>query len=135
MLGAIIGDIVGSRFEFDNHRDKAFELFHKDCFFTDDTVMTLAIAKAIMAFRLRAPWCMSLKDKRSEVKHLVMGLRNKFNVSACESGEQDVLTLIEIAVAALASSSAQADSIAESLLDFVEDNSEAEIIAVQNEYR
>jgi uncharacterized protein YlxP (DUF503 family) len=88
-----------------------------------------------MTFRLRAPWCMSLKDKRSEVKHLVMGMRNKFNVSACESGEQDVLTLIEIAVAALASSSAQADSIAESLLDYVEDNSEAEIIAVQNEYR
>lgn len=49
MLGTIIGDIVGSRFEFNNHRDKAFELFHKDCFFTDDTVMTLAIAKAIMA--------------------------------------------------------------------------------------
>ncbi len=47
MLGAIIGDIAGSRFEFDNHRDKAFEMFTNECFFTDDTVMTLAIAKAI----------------------------------------------------------------------------------------
>jgi type I restriction enzyme M protein len=48
MLGAIIGDIVGSRFEFDNHRDKQFELFAPDCFATDDSIMTLAIAKAIM---------------------------------------------------------------------------------------
>lgn len=48
MLGAMIGDIVGSRFEFDNHRSKEFEFFAKDCFVTDDSIMTLAIAKAIM---------------------------------------------------------------------------------------
>lgn len=47
MLGAIIGDIVGSRFEFHNHKSKNFELFTEDCRFTDDTVMTLAVAKAI----------------------------------------------------------------------------------------
>lgn len=48
MLGAIIGDIVGSRFEWNNHRSKDFELFTKKCFFTDDSVMTLAIAKALV---------------------------------------------------------------------------------------
>ena len=48
MLGAIIGDIVGSRFEFNNHRSKEFELFTEDCFATDDSIMTLAVAKAIM---------------------------------------------------------------------------------------
>ena len=48
MLGAIIGDIVGSRFEFNNHRSKEFDLFTKDCFATDDSIMTLAVAKAIM---------------------------------------------------------------------------------------
>lgn len=42
MLGAIIGDIVGSRFEFNNYRKKDFEFLHKDCFFTDDSVMTLS---------------------------------------------------------------------------------------------
>ena len=47
MLGAIIGDIIGSKYEFNNHRSKDFVLFAEDCFFTDDTVMTLAIAKAI----------------------------------------------------------------------------------------
>ena len=49
MLGAIIGDIVGSRFEFHNHRSKDFELFAKGCSVTDDSVMTLAVAKAILS--------------------------------------------------------------------------------------
>lgn len=49
MLGAIIGDIVGSRFEFNNHKSKEFEFFSDECEFTDDTVMTLAIAKALLS--------------------------------------------------------------------------------------
>lgn len=48
MLGAIIGDIVGSRFEFNNTHKTDFELFHKDCSFTDDTICTVAIADAIL---------------------------------------------------------------------------------------
>jgi len=47
MTGAIIGDIVGSRFEFHNRKSKDFTLFTPRCFFTDDTVMTLAVAKAL----------------------------------------------------------------------------------------
>lgn len=47
MLGAIIGDIVGSRFEFHNHRDEEFEMFDKSCFFTDDTVLTFATFYAL----------------------------------------------------------------------------------------
>ncbi|MDL2292509.1 N-6 DNA methylase [Acholeplasma sp. OttesenSCG-928-E16] len=48
MLGAIIGDIVGSRFEWNNNKSKEFDLLTYRNFFTDDTVMTLAIAKAIL---------------------------------------------------------------------------------------
>ncbi len=50
MLGAIIGDIVGSRFEWHNHRSKDFEfLSHiRGCKPTDDSIMTLAIAQAIL---------------------------------------------------------------------------------------
>lgn len=48
MLGAIIGDIVGSRFEFHNYRHKDFQLFTQECKVTDDSIMTLAIAKAII---------------------------------------------------------------------------------------
>lgn len=47
MIGAILGDIIGSRFEFNNHRSKEFELFTDDCHFTDDTVEIIAIADAI----------------------------------------------------------------------------------------
>ncbi len=50
MIGAIIGDIVGSRFEFANHKSKDFDFFDKACIFTDDTVMTLAIAKALQPY-------------------------------------------------------------------------------------
>ena len=38
MLGAIVGDIVGSVYEWDNIKTKDFPLFRDDCFFTDDTV-------------------------------------------------------------------------------------------------
>ena len=55
MLGAIIGDIAGSRFEFHNHKSKAFTLFHPDCRVTDDSMMTLAVAKAIMAAQEQVP--------------------------------------------------------------------------------
>lgn len=48
MLGAIIGDIVGSRFEWSNIKTKDFSLFTHRCHFTDDSVMSLAIAEAIM---------------------------------------------------------------------------------------
>ena len=46
--GAIIGDIVGSRFEFNNIKHKSFDLFDKTCKITDDTVMTIAIADAVL---------------------------------------------------------------------------------------
>lgn len=47
ILGAIAGDIVGSRFEFDNYRAKDFDLFGPGCFATDDSIMTLAVARAL----------------------------------------------------------------------------------------
>ncbi len=49
MIGAIIGDIVGSRFEFgENPRVKEFEFINFDCDYTDDTLMTLAVGAAVM---------------------------------------------------------------------------------------
>jgi ADP-ribosyl-[dinitrogen reductase] hydrolase len=48
MLGAIIGDIVGSVFEFNNIKTKDFPLFSADSTFTDDTVCTIAVAEAIL---------------------------------------------------------------------------------------
>ena len=45
MLGAIIGDTVGSIYEFNNIRKKDFELFSKRSFLTDDSIMTIAVAE------------------------------------------------------------------------------------------
>jgi ADP-ribosylglycohydrolase len=51
MLGAIAGDIIGSRFEHQNLRAKDFPLFHPACRFTDDTVHTLALAESLLTGR------------------------------------------------------------------------------------
>ena len=51
MLGAIIGDIVGSRFEFNPTNDYNFELFTPQCSYTDDTICTIAIADALLKDR------------------------------------------------------------------------------------
>lgn len=48
MLGAIVGDIIGSQFEHTNHLSKTFDLFTPDCFYSDDTVLTLAVCQALL---------------------------------------------------------------------------------------
>ena len=48
MLGAVIGDIAGSRFEFDNYRHTDFDIFSPDSNFTDDTICTVAIADWVL---------------------------------------------------------------------------------------
>jgi ADP-ribosylglycohydrolase len=49
MIGAIAGDIIGSVYEWKPVKRMSFELFPADCRFTDDTVMTIAIADALMS--------------------------------------------------------------------------------------
>lgn len=51
MIGAIIGDIVGSRFEWNNIKTKEFDFLNYRCHFTDDSVMSLAVAKSILTCR------------------------------------------------------------------------------------
>ena len=48
MLGAIVGDIIGSVYEWNNIKTKDFPLFSKESRFTDDTVMTCAVAEGLM---------------------------------------------------------------------------------------
>ncbi|WNJ18359.1 ADP-ribosylglycohydrolase family protein [Pontibacter sp. G13] len=59
MLGATIGDIIGSRFEKHNHKSKHFELFTSQCRFTDDSVLTWAVAHALLK---NEPFDKSLKS-------------------------------------------------------------------------
>ena len=48
MFGAIFGDIVGSIYEFQNIKKKNFDLLDTKSFYTDDTVMTIAVAKSLV---------------------------------------------------------------------------------------
>ena len=48
MLGAITGDTIGSRFEFGGIKSTDFELFGPGCRYTDDSVMTVAVAEWLM---------------------------------------------------------------------------------------
>ena len=63
MLGAIIGDIVGSRFEWNNYRAKDFEFLTYKCFPTDDSIMSLALAQAVI---ISKPDHTDLKDNAVE---------------------------------------------------------------------
>lgn len=49
MLGAIAGDMIGSRFEWHNHKSKDFELFTDASRFTDDSVLTIALADSLLS--------------------------------------------------------------------------------------
>lgn len=61
MLGAMVGDIVGSFYEFVPHKSKIFPLFSEHSVFTDDTVMTLAVAEALMNGETEANYIYSMQ--------------------------------------------------------------------------
>ena len=90
---------------------------------------------AVMTFRLHAPWVHSLKEKRMIVKSLIAKLQNKFHVSAAEVDEQDTHQILVIGVAEIVPHSALADSMMDEISQFVEDNTEAEILDEMREIR
>ena len=68
MIGAIFGDIVGSVYEFQNHRSKDFPLFREDSEFTDDSVMTVAVAEALLSHK-REDGTEAFKEKLMDSMH------------------------------------------------------------------
>ena len=69
MIGAIVGDVVGSKYEWAYFKSKDFELFDPDkCTFTDDSVMTVAVAAAL------ADW----KKKGGDVSTLAIAKMKEF---------------------------------------------------------
>ena len=90
---------------------------------------------AAMTFRLHAPWVHSLKEKRMIVKSLVAKLQNRFHVSAAEVDEQDTHQIIVIGAATIVPNNALADSVMDEISQFVEENTEAEILDETREIR
>ena len=71
MLGAIVGDIVGSTREWHNIKTEDFELVPKGSRFTDDTVMTLAVAEWKIKFL--SPTSLIICTTRYGNKHRMAG--------------------------------------------------------------
>ena len=64
MYGAILGDIIGSPYEFDmGDKTKDFPLFNSRSYFTDDSVMTIAVAEALMdSLKSRLRWSIQCRN-------------------------------------------------------------------------
>lgn len=87
----------------------------------------------LMNITLRASWVHSLKEKRMVVKSIVNKLKNKFNISVSEVAEQDIHQTIVIGVVGIGGTTAQVDSTMEHIINFIEDNTDAEIIGIEKE--
>ena len=81
---------------------------------------------------LRIPWASSLKEKRMVIKSLMDRMKNKFNISVAEVDEQDNHKTAVIGFACVTNETAHANSIIDKVLNFIEDNTEAEI---EDEFR
>lgn len=82
---------------------------------------------------LHAPWVHSLKEKRMEVKSLIARVQNKFNVSVAEVDEQDIHQLAVLGVACVVGTAAQADSVIDHVIAFIESSTEAQITEIERE--
>ena len=87
----------------------------------------------LMKVTLRASWSHSLKEKRTVVKSIVQKLKNKFNISVAEVDEQDIHQTIVIGIAGICGTSSQLDSTMEHIITFIETNTDAELINIEDE--
>ena len=70
MFGAICGDVIGSRFEGNNIKTKEFELFDESCTYTDDSVMTIAVANALHSYRENRSISQFTEEVASQMRYL-----------------------------------------------------------------
>ncbi len=89
------------------------------------------IATAVV--KLHLPWVHSLKEKRMVVKSLTSKTRNQFNVSAAEVEEQDIHQIAVLGFVSIAGDKGQADSIIDHVINFIEGNTEGDVVSVDRE--
>ncbi|SHE40619.1 hypothetical protein SAMN02746089_00241 [Caldanaerobius fijiensis DSM 17918] len=82
---------------------------------------------------LVANWVHSLKEKRMIIKSLASKVRNKFNVSIAEIGNQDLHQSIVLGIACIGSDYVYADNIIEDVLNFIEKSTDAYVSNVEKE--
>ena len=86
-----------------------------------------------MTLTIHVPWVHSLKEKRTIVKSLCAKTQNKFNISIAEIGEQDTHQTILIGLATVANEVGQINSVLDHIINFIESNTEGEIITIDRE--
>lgn len=89
----------------------------------------------LMTIKLYAPWVNSLKEKRMVVKSLCEKVQHKFRVSIIESDAQDILKTIVISICFLANTASLATSVGQRVIQFIEANTDAEILDIFEENR
>ncbi len=92
----------------------------------------MVIAYAL--FDLHLPGCRGLKEKRMIVKSLKSRIRNEFEISASEVGDQDLLQRSQIGVAVVGPDQAPLDALLQNVLGFVEANLDGELLNYRNEF-
>lgn len=83
--------------------------------------------------KLHLPWVHSLKEKRMVVKSLCAKVRNQYNVSISEVEEHDIHQIAVLGFAAVTTDNAMADSIIDNVINFIESNTEGEIVQIERE--
>ena len=84
-------------------------------------------------FYLSIPWAKSLKDKRQCVKSITERMKNKFNISVAEIGENDNHNTAYLGFACVSCSKVHAEAMVERVIDFVENYTEAEVYGIEIE--
>ena len=92
----------------------------------------MVIAYAV--FDLHLPGCRGLKEKRMIVKSLKSRIRNEFEISAAEVGDQDLLQRSQLGVAADGPDQQPLDALQQDVLRFVEQNLDGHLLNYPNEF-
>lgn len=71
MFGALVGDIIGSAYEFNNVKTKEFSFFNRETRFTDDSVLTLAISSYFLKFHDKLNQCELIKIIKSTTRKYI----------------------------------------------------------------
>ena len=87
----------------------------------------------VLVIKLRASCVHSLKEKRMILLSITKRLKNKYNVSVGEVGEQDTHKIIQIGISQVATSKDVLYASKEDIITFIEENCEAEIIDIEEE--
>jgi uncharacterized protein len=88
----------------------------------------------ILTVSLAIPGADSLKDKRQVIKSLLDSVRNKFNVSAAEIGDNDIWRRATLGFACVSNDQGMSNRILDKVVDYIESNPVVSVISVGLEF-